>query len=151
MEIYIFVIFLILTGMLLRYKQKKIYCIYVGIILLLLIGLRDKSMGIVDTQYIYIPTFNKILNTPFFEINNFFSKDIVFIYITKIYTYLSSNQQLWLFLLGIPIILGISMLIYRESKNPVLSFILFLSLNYYRNEFYAFKTIFSIRNYNLFL
>lgn len=75
MWIYILLIsIIIILGLLISKKHKKSYCIIIGIFLLFLIGCRDKTMGIIDTEYIYLPTYNKISNTPIEDINEFFKR-----------------------------------------------------------------------------
>ena len=152
MEIYILlVISIIILGMFLSKKQKKIYCIIIGMLLLVLSGCRNPSMGIIDTEYIYIPTYYKIRNIPFESINDEFSKDILFHYMTKLFVMISDNSQLWLAFVSMPFIVGTVWLTYKESDNAILSLLLLLALNFYRYELYSFKTLYCFRNYYFFI
>ena len=147
MGIYILLLMIIIIfGVFFAKKQKKFYCIIIGLILLLLAGCRDKSMGIVDTEMIYIPTYNKIKHISFTEIDDVFFKDILFHYTTKAFITIIDNPQLWLAFLALPFVIGVCVLIYKESDNPILSFLLLLSLNFYRYEFYFIETFYSSRN-----
>lgn len=136
MEVYILLIsIIILLGCFVAKKQKRIYCIIIGLLLLLLIGCRNQTMGIYDTERIYIPTYNKIKKIDIFELQNYYNKDIAFHYITKIFIMFIDNPQLWLAFVALPFILGTVILIYKYSNNPIMSFILLLSLNFFGMSF----------------
>lgn len=133
MIVYVILVLVIIIGAVFIKSDtsKRNYCIIIGIMLLILIGCRHISMGISDTENIYIPTYERILETNFRDINKVFYKDLLFHYTTKIFTYIFNNSQLWLALVAFPLILFFCKFVYKYSERPSLSFLLFLALNYY--------------------
>ena len=140
MLIFIFLVIIILIGGMLVYKAKKakarlIYCVSIGIILFLIIGMRDISLGILDTQGIYVPAFLNIIHMDMNSVISVYNKDVVFYVLTKIFTYICTNENIWLMLVSAPLIYAVTKIIYKYSKIPSLSFIVFLALNYYGMNF----------------
>lgn len=133
MIIYVILVLVIIIGAVFIKSDtsKRNYCIIIGIMLLILIGCRHISMGISDTENIYIPTYERILETNFRDINKVFYKDLLFHYFTKIFSLLINNSQLWITIVALPLIFLYCRFVYKYSNRPSLSFLLFLSLNYY--------------------
>lgn len=120
-------------------NAKKVYCILVTIMLFLVIGLRDEALGDSDTVAFYIPRFNLIGNMSFLQtFEKFINTDPIFYLFTKVITMFTNNINLYLFICSIPLIVGISRLIYKHSKIPMISYFVFLGLGYY---FTAFITL----------
>lgn len=134
MYIYFFLFFLIIIfGILLKNNKqtnKKIYCIVVFLLLFFIVALRNPNLGILDTSHVYVPNFLKCKYLSFEDIMTEF-KDPVFFIFAKIFMIFSSNSQLWLAFIGIPLLAFVSYMIYKESRNPILSFIMFISLGYF--------------------
>ena len=145
MEAYIIVYIIILfSGIIYEGNKnhknaKKIYCIFVTIVLLTLIGLRDETLGNSDTVAFYIPRF-KLINTMSFErtYEYFLNTDPVFYTCTKFITLFTNNVNLYLFICSLPLVIGFSRLIYKHCEIPVIGYFVFLGLGYY---FTAFITL----------
>ena len=140
MIIYILLVIIILLGGSLNSKIKKknyrlVYCVIIGILMLLIMGLRHIDLGIVDTKGIYIPAFRNILHMNMQSVIDVYNKDVVFYVVTKIFTYICKNENIWLMLVSTPFIYAVTKTIYKYSKIPSLSFIVLLALNYYGMNF----------------
>ena len=144
----IYVIFLIITYLLYVFKvDKKIFCTVECILFILLIGLRSIDMGLHDTKVLYIDYFNRIKDMTFMETLNFIKEidtEYLFYILTKIFTYFSTNENLYLFIFAIPYPVLVCRAIYKYSKIPVLSIIMFFSLNYFGNAFYTMRHVIAL-------
>lgn len=127
--IVIFLLFFILYLSHLKDK-RKIYCILVGVSLCFIAFFRNENVGINDTELVYLPQFRAIQERTFFYILLNY-KDPVFYMLSKLFSLISTNERIWLILINIPLILIVTKLIYKESKNYLLSFIMFISLGFY--------------------
>lgn len=137
MAIYIGLILLILILPKLKIN-KKMYCILIGFAMLGLVSARDISMGMSDTEFIYLPIFNKLAQSSIVESYRYIERndlEVVFYMLTKLFTLVSNNYRIYLIILAIPFNFFVSRFIYKYSKIPSLSFILFCSLNYFGMEF----------------
>lgn len=135
----IFIFGILYEGNKKKTNAKKIYCVFITIVLLLLMGLRDETLGESDTVSFYIPRFNLIQGLTIsktFEI--FRDTDPIFYVCTKIITFFTDNVNLYFFICSLPLVIGISRLIYKYSKIPMISYFVFLGLGYY---FTAFITL----------
>lgn len=143
MIIYIVTIILIFVIKLLTNKTKNSklnFCIITGIILYLLIALKDPFLGESDTKTIYYPAFNNVMiNTMQYVINRYMDESILFYVITKLITYITQNVVIYYAIIEIPLIFATSKFIYKYSNMPALSFIMFFSLQYYFFNFIALK------------
>lgn len=122
-------------------NYKKKYCIFMGIILFLMLAFRDTSMG-VDLQGLYIPYFNIIKNLSFAETIQFTQNqqtEVLFYLLNKVISLFSKNIHFYLAIMSIPYVLVVSRFIYKYSKNPLLGYLIFLSLNYYCFSFSALR------------
>lgn len=138
MIIYIILVAVILVLPMIKKVDKKRYCIIVGILMTAVVGFRSIHMGMGDTENIYIPLFNRLSNMSLQESLNFvINKDIeiIFYMLTRIYLIFTQNVRIYLLLLAIPLNFAVARLIYKYSKIPALSFIMFLSLNYFPLSF----------------
>lgn len=135
LSLIIIVLAIVLKDKRFKYNGKKIYCIFIGIILLIIMGLRNTSMGQYDVQYSYVPMFNNIINMNFKDILSSGMNDTLFHLIMKIFSIIWPNVHGWIFFLSFLFVGSVTTLIYFESKIPSLSFVLFLGLNYYGYNF----------------
>lgn len=144
----IYIIFLVITYLLYLFKvNKKMFCIVECILFILLIGLRSIDMGLHDTKVLYIDYFNRIKDMTFMETLNFIREidtEYLFYILTKIFTYFSTNENLYLFIFAIPYPVLVCRAIYKYSKIPVLSIIMFFSLNYFGNAFYTMRHVIAL-------
>lgn len=141
MIIYIISIALILISAYVFRNNKKWICIISGIILWGLLAFRNISMGLNDTENVYLPYFNKILNMNFIEILSYrFMSDKGFYFIMKIISLLTKNYQICIAILAVPFICFVIRQIYKESKNVLFSIIIFIAL-YYAFAFFLLRQV----------
>lgn len=115
-------------------NYKKISMLIVTCIILSVVGLRNIKLGLGDTENIYLILFNKIINTKTIDvILNF--KDPFFYFLTKIYTLLSNNFQLWVFLCALSYIIPVMCFIYKKAYSVLVATFMFLALNYFGYAF----------------
>lgn len=126
-------------------NRKKIYCIFICIVLIIYTGLRDISLGMNDTKWIYLPSWRIICETRWenifmlskLGISNL--SDIGFVIFCKTISIISSNDHWFVFAICIPFYVIASRFIYKYSKNPCLSFLVLLSMNYFTGSFYLLR------------
>lgn len=141
MEIYILLVIIILVGGAINSKAtnkknaKLIYCVIVGIIMFIVMGFRHIDLGMTDTKVVYVPAFKSMIYMNFSDSMNIYGKDMLFFLFAKLFTYISYNENIWIMFVSIPLIYSTTKIIYKYSKIPSLSFIMFLSLNYYGMNF----------------
>lgn len=143
MYIYIFV-FMAIIGLYIPLKKysngKILYCIIICSILTLIVGLRNISMGLTDTQYVYYPRFNEISRRSFDYIYTL--KDYGFQIITYFFIKIfGTNFKLYTLAFAFPYIGAVSFLIYKYSSRPWLSYILFVCLPYYEISFTLMRQV----------
>lgn len=102
-------------------NKKKYFSITVSVFLILILGLRNITIGIDTYRYV-----NKFLN-PYIIKNNEYG----YFALMKLIGFFTDNWTIYLFIIAIISIVPISIVIYRYSEWPLLSFIMILSLNYY--------------------
>lgn len=137
MLIYIVLVIIILILPILKIDKKK-YCIIIGAIMTSIIGLRSIEMGMGDTKSIYISIFDQLANLSIKGSINFIREsdiEITFYFLTKVYLLITDNSRIYIFLLSIPLNYSIARFIYKYSKIPSISFIMFFSLNYFGFSF----------------
>lgn len=115
-------------------KYKTTAITIITIILILILGLRNFSVGMGDTYNLYIPEFNRIQNLSLLEISLNY-KDPIFYLLTRILSICVKSPQLWIFICGCLYIIPVMKTIYKYSKYHLLSIILFLALNFYGTAF----------------
>ena len=136
MSIYILLIFFLIIGYVILANSKlnnykKVYCIIVVIILILVAGLRDRTLCIIDTDQVYIPAFENARVMNLESLINLYDKDALFFFFTRMFALFIENPQIYIFILSIPLNVFVGYLIYKESNSPILSFIMYLALNFY--------------------
>lgn len=137
MIVYIILVLLILFLPITRISKKK-YCILIGVFCTFVVGLRNINMGMGDTKDIYLNIFNKISNMSYANTFNFIKRqdvEIVFYMLMRLYATFTKEPRLFLIICTIPYMYAISRLIYKYSKAPYFSFIMFFSLNYFAFSF----------------
>lgn len=132
---------LFLNPLLNKYKNgKKIYCCFICLVLILIAGLRNENMGMVDTVLVYKPNYFDVLENDFWYI--FTLKDYGFQVLTFILTRIfQSNFQLYIFVFSIPYIVAVTYFIYKYSNKPHLSFIIFTCLYFFEISFTLIRQV----------
>ena len=144
MTIYFIMILVIIFQAYIFRKDKKKFCIMTGITLWLLIALRSIKIGLADTEKVYLPFFNMVQEMNFLEIMNYkWMSDKMFFIIMKIISLFTSNYQVCIAILGIPYIALVMTYTYKESKQPLFSTIIFISL-YYLYSFFLLRQVIAI-------
>lgn len=129
------------------YYNKKIKlntCIFLCCLSLwIIVGLRHITLGLVDTEKVYMPHFNSIYNNGLSAVLT--EKDTVFYYITYLFIKIFGYKP-WLYLLfmSFPYIFSVGNIIKKYSKNIFLSFIIFASLQYYEISFTLMRQVIAI-------
>lgn len=140
MIIYIFLIIAIILLSQILKKHKLAFCISCGLLLFLVIALKDPFLGKSDTLTIYYPAYQKIINNDLSYIFfRYIDESALFYVVSKFISCFSTNISVYYAVLSLPLIIGVSKLIYKHSKLPSLSFLLFVCLNFYFFSFIALK------------
>lgn len=144
MSIYLINIFLIILWAVLllgkepNSKKKKIFCIIVTMQWILLSGLRHISVG-PDTYTYKVNYFDRTIHISWKTlINNFY--EVIFLgesgwdpgyaIVEKIFQTMSNDYQLFLFFIGILFTVPMGIFIYKYSKKPCFSFLIYSCLFY---------------------
>lgn len=132
---YAFMIISVITYYLYRadklLEMRKIYCIFAGAFVFSLFAFRDISLGMFDVEENYTRIFYTIAEQPFSCIFRRYSSDYLFYIYTKIVTIFTSNINVYLAVSALPIVCATAILIYRYSKYPWLSWIMFFCLGFF--------------------
>ncbi len=122
--------------------ERKITCFFIFFTMLLIMGLRHIEYAGVDT-IVYARDFNRIVNKniSFRGIFNEFYKDYGFYLAAKLFSLISTNVNFWIFCCAIPYLLSVTWLIYKYSKNIFISFILFVTLDFYMYDFQLMRHV----------
>lgn len=126
--------------------RRKWYCIFCGTLWILISGLRGLSVG-ADTEvyyYMYLNVKNMSLDRLYQNIilkitSNIGNKDPGYDLFVKLTQVISDDYQVFLVVVAVIFMVPFLIWVWRESKNPLISFALFSSL------FYAFFAITGIR------
>lgn len=114
-----------------RNKQKKTV-IWCGMILFLYAALRAFSVGTDVVGYVSI--YQAVQYMSFKEIfisNTTISRDPIFYCFLKLLTYLNKDPQFILIVIAAIVAICISIFIYKNSVNVILSFVMFIGLRYF--------------------
>lgn len=112
-------------------SMRKIYCILVATFVFLLFAFRDISLGMHDVQDSYVKLFVHLADKSYSYIFKEYSSDYLFYILTKTITVFSHNINIYLAISAAPIVTAIGVLIYRYSKYPWISWIMFFTLGYF--------------------
>lgn len=134
MEIYIVILFIIvLLGITLKpnkdIKRKKIFMVIVFGVITIIAAIRSSSVGVDTEQFCF--AFERIKIMTLSNAFNFFRYEKGFIVLCKILSYIGTNNQILIFCSSLIIFPMIGMFIYKNSKDVVLSSILYITLNTY--------------------
>ncbi len=110
-------------------ENRKTYVIVISVVLIAISGLRDITVGI-DTLN-YYNEFNIIKNMQFEEIFQYYDKDYGYRIFQFVFTRYSDSFQLFLIVVAIINITSFSVIVYKYSKNPSLSYLLFVGFGFY--------------------
>ena len=125
-------------------ENKKLFCIFSGIILWSLLALRSINIGLNDTSELYKPFFENINNMNIKEIIEYkWMSDKMFYILMKIISLFTKNFQIVLAILAIPYVFFTVYIIEKKSKNPLLSVILYISM-YYMYATFLLRQVFAI-------
>ncbi|MBR3365941.1 EpsG family protein [Candidatus Saccharibacteria bacterium] len=112
---------------------KLIYCIICSIALVAIAGLRAPSNDFGDDT-MYMGNFEYVQKHDFPEVYKQFKlldTEPVFYLGTKVVSLVSTNYNVLLIVCAIPVVLAISWMIYKHSKMPMLSYLLFSCAFFY--------------------
>ncbi len=127
-------------------ERKKWYCILSGVLWILISGLRGLSVGADTFAYYY--SYLKVENMSFSElfqnvfakiVSNTSNKDPGYDFFVKLTQIVSEDYQVFLMIVALIFMIPFIIWVWSESKNPLISFVLYSSL------FYAFFAITGIR------
>lgn len=129
---------ILLLGLIIRFpssrsKVNKQISIWAGIILFLYAGLRATTVGTdlstYTSTYIILPnmSFSSLVTSTELIV----SRDPIFYSFLKILTYISAEPQFMIIITSAIVVLSFSIFIYKNSLNPLMSFIMFIGLRYY--------------------
>lgn len=116
-----------------KYNTKKKFIIIVTLQLILILALREHTVGI-DTKG-YLKYFVNL--TPNYNFQQFFDHRFEFGYklINKLISLFTLNEQLFLTIMATISVIPVSRFIYKYSKMPFLSFGLYVAFNFYSFTF----------------
>lgn len=117
-------------------NRKKIYCALIFIGTVFIMGFRSQYTAGVDTYRGYIPKFQLICNMTMVEvIAKYGGKDLLFQLVTKLFTYISTNPQIYLFAISAFVMGSYCYFVYKYSEMPLMSFVMYYALTYYTTCF----------------
>lgn len=141
MLIYFILILFIIAGQLLvdgKIIKKKSYCWIIGIILILLCGLRSEELGMWDTASVYIPSFRTINSNSVFDLMQMFDtqyKFIGYVLYSKFIGLISDDPNFYIFMMGWPFYVSLTYLINKYTRKPSYSFLATLAMGYLTYSF----------------
>lgn len=117
-------------------RGRAVYCIIVFILMTLVMGLRSRYTAGVDTNLVYLPSFHWITDHSMSQVMlRYEDKDPLFYMLTKLFTYMISNDQIYLMVISVISVGSYCIFVYKNSENPLMSYILYMGLGYYGIEF----------------
>ncbi|MFV8291714.1 EpsG family protein [Aerococcus viridans] len=137
--------FLVEFTSLAKKSKNKIFIIFVTMQLITLSALRDFSVG-ADTAT-YAVRYNIISNTSWSNLSNISDMldfEMGYIYFNKLLTEINSNPQFLFLVTSIIIYSLLGMFIHENSKIPVISYFVFLSMGYWGNSLNALRQYIAI-------
>lgn len=141
MTIYLILVAYILIGQLLLSEKiisKKFYCISVCIFMVLITGLRDPSVGMWDTQTVYLPSFKVIQEhtiPQILQMRDTQYKFLGFVLYSKLISSISVNENFYIMMMAWPFYACATYLIKKWSEKPGYSFVVLLGLGYFTYSF----------------
>lgn len=136
----------LLTQEVMSLERRKWYCILSGGLWILISGLRGLGVGADTAAYYYSylnvknMSFNELFQNVFVKIvSNTGNKDPGYDFFVKLTQIISEDYQVFLMIIALVFMIPFIIWVWRESMNPLISFVLYSSL------FYAFFAITGIR------
>ncbi len=120
---------IILVGTSLIIRNRKLYCGVSFFVLLLLTALRSKAVG--SDGLVYARYFEQLKAMSFDDIASFFTKEPIFYWVTKYLQNWGVDLQVWYGIIGAVFLGATICIIYKYSKQPVISILVFFSLSYF--------------------
>lgn len=127
-------------------QNKKIFIVIVSLLMILLSGLRDISVG-ADT-WNYENHFYELINMDYYSWKNLFSRifllgdydsrDLGYEFATKLFATFIPNFRIYLFAVAIFVCYGLGRFLYKHSENICLSYVIFQS---FLLQFFLFTAI----------
>lgn len=120
-------------------NSKKLFIIISSFQWILLAGLRHYSIGGPDVYITYYSSFNESLITPWsqviFEFSQIFTDfknfgEPGYLLFEKLIGFFSSSYQFYLFALAVVFMAPFGVFVYKYSKNPLMSFLIYSTLFY---------------------
>lgn len=133
MKVY-FIFLIILVGINLLFKKsKKTCCILSCLFLIFFTYIKLPTLGNSDTLGIYLPRFKLIQSLSIASTAKFIGKieaQFAFYILTKVFTLFSGNYSLYVTLCSTLLLIMFSRIVYKYSKSPTFSYIIFFSIFY---------------------
>lgn len=141
MAIYLMLVAYILIGQSLlsgKIISKKFYCVSVCIIMVLITGLRDTSVGMWDTQFVYLPSFKIIQEhtiSQILQMKDTQYRFLGFVFYSKLIGLISTNENFYILMMAWPFYACATYLIKKWSEKPGYSFVILLGFGYFTYSF----------------
>lgn len=116
-----------------KINAKLIYCIICSVALVAIAGLRQPSIDFGDDK-MYMHNFEYVQNHDFPKVFDQYKKldtEPIFYLGMKVVSLVSTNYNVILIICAIPVVLAISWMIYKRSKMPVMSYLVFACAFFY--------------------
>lgn len=123
---------------------KKFYCWNMFLATLLLQGLRSIYIGGVDTSLVYARNFERAILTPFSNMPAVFGKDLLFYYLTKVFTCICTDFHVYVFVISCLVLGSFSIFTYKHSERPAFTYILYYALGYYAVGFQMLRHVMAL-------
>ena len=126
---------IIILRMIFKNNNKK-FCISTGIVLWLFLSLRSFNIGLNDTLLVYKPFYESLPQMSITDIlNNIWMSEKGFSVLSKFISLFGTDYRTFITICALPFVYCISRFIYKESKYPFLSYIVFISMLYLYGTF----------------
>ncbi|MBR4326698.1 MAG: EpsG family protein [Bacteroidales bacterium] len=126
-------------------RIRFVSCAIMFVALSLIMGLRSVNYAGSDT-IVYARDFERIIrnNYSFTEIFTYFEKDYLFYLFAKLFSLVSTETSLWILVCAVLYIYAVSWFIYRYSKNIFLSYMIFMSWDFYLYNYQLMRHCFAL-------
>lgn len=141
MLVYLILVAYILIGQLLlnsKILSRTVYCSTVCMLLILITGLRDANVGMWDTVSVYLPSFRVISSNSIAKVVTMGDtqyKFIGFVIYSKLISFISTNDNFYIFMMAWPFYVCVTYLIKKWSSKPGYSFMVLLGLGFFTYSF----------------
>lgn len=122
--------------------RERTYCILMFIALTALQGFRSIDCCGVDTSLVYAASFERIISYDMRQVFlQYGSRDLLFYVLTKLFTFVCTDVQVYLMLISMFAIGSYCMFVYKYSEHHILSFVCYFALNYYAAGFQMLRHV----------